>query len=39
MATVYEKRDALTGFEITDAPARLRHFTAHFAPLEDSILA
>jgi tryptophanase len=39
MATVYEKRDALTGFEITDAPTRLRHFTAHFAPLEDSILA
>jgi tryptophanase len=39
MAAVHEKKDALTGFEITDAPARLRHFTAHFAPLGDSVLA
>ena len=28
------QRDALPGFEITREPKRLRHFTAHFAPLD-----
>ena len=28
------RREALPGFEITREPERLRHFTAHFAPLD-----
>ncbi len=31
---VNANKDALAGFEITWEPERLRHFTAHFAPLE-----
>jgi len=31
---LYERRDELPGYEITDEPARLRHFTAHFRPLD-----
>ena len=34
---VYERRDTLTGFEITMEPPALRHFTAHFAPLHPVI--
>lgn len=35
---VSDRKDSLQGFEITEAPAQLRHFTAHFAPLGDSVL-
>jgi tryptophanase len=35
---VNDRKDLLQGFEITEAPAQLRHFTAHFAPLGDSVL-
>ena len=31
---VYDRREELTGFEITEEPPQLRHFTAHFQPLE-----
>jgi tryptophanase len=30
---VWDRRDAVAGFEIIKAPQFLRHFTAHFAPL------
>ncbi len=36
---VHERRDALCGVTITEEPPQLRHFTAHFAPLEgDDVL-
>ena len=38
IAAVNERKEALRGFEITDAPAQLRHFTAHFHPLGESVL-
>jgi tryptophanase len=31
---VAQRADALRGFAITSQPAQLRHFTAHFAPME-----
>jgi tryptophanase len=30
--TVYDRREALCGYEITEEPPQLRHFTAHFRP-------
>lgn len=33
VAHVAEHADELTGFQITDEPPQLRHFTASFAPL------
>jgi len=30
---VNDRKDELSGFEITDEPPALRHFTAEFAPL------
>jgi tryptophanase len=29
---VYERREALRGYEMTEEPPQLRHFTAHFRP-------
>jgi tryptophanase len=31
---LYDRRDTLPGYEITDEPDQLRHFTAHFQPLD-----
>lgn len=31
---VYERRDEICGYEITEEPPQLRHFTAHFRPLD-----
>lgn len=36
IAGVNARRDTLSGFSIEQAPNRLRHFTAHFAPLGES---
>ena len=33
---VQAEKDDLRGFRITEEPAQLRHFTAHFAPLEST---
>jgi tryptophanase len=33
---VYARRATLGGYRITHEPARLRHFTAHFAPLDEA---
>jgi len=33
--SVYERREAMAGYEITYEPPFLRHFTARFAPLAD----
>ena len=35
---VYDRRDDLRGFAITQEPAQLRHFTAHFRPLDPSVV-
>jgi len=39
IAGVNANKASLSGFEITEAPDQLRHFTAHFAPLGESALA
>ena len=39
IAGVNANKASLGGFEITEAPDQLRHFTAHFAPLGESALA
>jgi tryptophanase len=31
---LYDRRDTLCGYEITEEPPQLRHFTAHFHPLD-----
>jgi tryptophanase len=31
---VYDRREELSGYEITEEPPQLRHFTAHFRPLD-----
>jgi tryptophanase len=31
---LYDRRDTLPGYEITEEPDQLRHFTAHFQPLD-----
>jgi tryptophanase len=31
---LYDRRDTLPGYEITEEPDQLRHFTAHFEPLD-----
>jgi len=31
--TLYDRRGEIQGYEITDEPPQLRHFTAHFQPL------
>ena len=31
---LYDRRDTLCGYEITEEPPQLRHFTAHFRPLD-----
>jgi tryptophanase len=36
IAAVNARRETLSGFSIEQAASRLRHFTAHFAPLEES---
>jgi tryptophanase len=33
---VYDRREELCGYEITEEPPQLRHFTAHFRPLDPS---
>ena len=35
---VYDRRDELRGFEITEEPPQLRHFTAHFRPLAPAVV-
>lgn len=35
---VYDRRDELRGFEITQEPPQLRHFTAHFRPLTPDVV-
>ena len=33
IVNVFERRDAMAGYRITEQPPLLRHFSAHFAPL------
>lgn len=35
---VYNRREELAGYEITEEPPQLRHFTAHFQPLDPSVV-
>jgi len=35
---VYDRRSELQGFEITEEPPQLRHFTAHFRPLAPEVV-
>ncbi len=35
---VYERREELRGYEITEEPPQLRHFTAHFRPKAPEII-
>ncbi len=35
---VYDRRDELRGFEITEEPPQLRHFTAQFRPLAPDVV-
>ena len=33
IVNVFNRRDAMAGYRITEQPPLLRHFSAHFAPL------